>query len=313
MRPKILLSLLVAPLSAFALPIPINQIVVFGDSLSDNGNAAYELGGLAPLNYANNAFTDGPATNPSTAGPFGLWIDQFAANAGLSDPAPFLAVPGGTNYAVASALTGTANPQDIGNQVTDFLLANSGSAPSDDLYAIWGGANDILDGDNPITAATNLYDDILALAGDGAKYFLWLNLPPLGDTPLVEAEGSTAITEANAASALFDQTWATDLGLLSGDGIEVVGVNVAALFGQILGDPGAYGFTTVNSPAQGQSGNPNTYLFWDDEHPTTAGDALVADLALADLDAVPEPSALLLLLSGAGALWMLRRAKGGLL
>ncbi len=313
MRPKILLFLLLAPLSAFALPISINQIVVFGDSLSDNGNAAIALGGTLPGNYAPNAFTDGPATTPATAGPFGLWIDQFAANAGLPDPQPFLAGTGGTNYAIASALTGTTNPQDMGNQVAAFLLANGGTAPPNDLYAIWGGANDILDGDNPLTAASNLYDYILTLAGDGAKYFLWLNLPPLGDTPLVEAGGSTAVAEANEASALFDEAWATDLGLLSSDGIEVVGVDVAGLFSQILADPGAYGFTNVNTPAQGLSVNPNNYLFWDDEHPTTAGDALVANLALADLNAVPEPSTLLLLLSGAGVLGIFRRVKGGLL
>jgi hypothetical protein len=45
-----------------------------------------------------------PFTTPATGGPFGLWIDQFAAKFGVVDPKPFLA--SGTNFAVASALTG---------------------------------------------------------------------------------------------------------------------------------------------------------------------------------------------------------------
>src|ERR1700722_13889761 len=113
---------LMSPLyTALAGPINVNQLVVFGDSLSDNGNAAVALGGALPGNYAPNAFTDGPNTNPATAGPFGLWIDQFAVLAGLPDPQPFLANPGtNTNFAVASAETGSANPQDIGNQLAAF-------------------------------------------------------------------------------------------------------------------------------------------------------------------------------------------------
>lgn len=51
----------------------INQLVVFGDSLSDNGNAVSALGGTLPGNYAPNAFTDGPNTTRATgAGPIGL-------------------------------------------------------------------------------------------------------------------------------------------------------------------------------------------------------------------------------------------------
>ena len=48
----------------------INQLVVFGDSLSDNGNAAIALGGTLPGNYAPNAFTDGATTLSSHLRPF---------------------------------------------------------------------------------------------------------------------------------------------------------------------------------------------------------------------------------------------------
>jgi phospholipase/lecithinase/hemolysin len=290
-----------------------SQLVVFGDSLSDNGNAAIALGGTLPGNYAPNAFTDGPGTIPPTAGPFGLWSDQLAAKLGVADPQPFLA--GGTDFAVASAQTGhnpafsvpplppTAVPY-ISDQVALYLLGNIPSPTT--LYTFWAGANDINNGANPVTAADNIASAIAALAADGAKEILWLNLPPLGNTPEGMASGESAAL--NAATGLFDAEWAADLTKLQADGIDVKGVNVAALYGEIASDPAAFGFTDITDPAWcGLGGlpscatnNPNEFLYWDEEHPTTAADALIATLAYDT--ATPEPGSLALLGLGMCAL-----------
>jgi outer membrane lipase/esterase len=282
----------------------ISQLVVFGDSLSDNGNAAIALGGALPGNYAPNAFTDGPATTPATAGPYGLWIDQLASDLGVLDPQPFL--EGGTNYAVASALTGH-NPAFIlppslsvvpytSDQVALYLLGNPPTLS--DLYTFWVGANDIDAGGNPITAADNIATNIKTLAADGGRDFLWLNLPPLGDTPDGVLSGESAAL--NAASGAFNAEWAADIAALQGEGIDVDGVNVAQLFAQIAGDPSAFGFTDITDPAwcgpgglsTCASNNPNHFLYWDGEHPTTAADAQIAGLAFADVTATPEPNSL---------------------
>src|SRR5690348_10698188 len=231
-------------LSAFLfanIPIhadPIDELVVFGDSLSDNGNAAIALGGTLPGNYAPNAFTDGFTTTPATSGPFGLWSDQLAADLGVPDPQPFLA--GGTDFAVASALTGhnsafsvpplppTAVPYTA-DQVSLYLLSHVPSSTT--LYTFWAGANDVDSGGNPVTAANNVAANIKTLAAAGATDFLWLNLPPLGDTPDGMASGHSAAL--NAASKAYDVAWSADIAALRSAGIDVEGVNVALLFDQM--------------------------------------------------------------------------------
>lgn len=285
---------LLAPI-ALAGPIgSVNQLVVFGDSLSDNGNAAIYA---ASMGIPFPVIANGP-----------LWIDQLAAKLSLPDPQPFLAGTGGTNYAVATGQTGSNGLSGVTDQLAFFAATHPGGAPATALYTFWAGSNDIFNGGNPVTAADNIYNNILSLAAGGAKYFMWLNLPDLGATPRAAAAGQTAA--ANLASAAFNAEWAIDLAKLQGLGINVTPVNVEALFAQILANPAMFGFTNVTSPGQGQP-NPNNYLFWDDEHPTTAGHALVANLAFADL-AVPEPAdaafAAIGLLSL--ALWKLRRTKG---
>jgi phospholipase/lecithinase/hemolysin len=268
---------LIALLSPLAVASPIgsvNQLVVFGDSLSDNGNAAIVA---AQLNIPFPPLSNGP-----------LWIDQLATKLSVPDPQPFLAGLGGTNYAVATAQTGSNGLSGVSDQLIAFAAAHPAGAPADALYTLWAGANDIFNGGNPVLAADNIFNNILGLAAGGGKNFLWLNLPDLGLTPRAIAAGQTI--PANLASGAFNAEWAVDLGKLQAQGINAVGVNVEALFTQIITTPGAFGFSNVTSPGEGQP-NPNSFLFWDDEHPTTAGHALVADLAFADLS-VPEPASI---------------------
>lgn len=305
MRSKLSLCaglVLFLPFSAvFADPLSFTQIISFGDSLSDNGNATVLTAGTQPgANYAPGEFTDGANTSPATTGPYGLWVEQLAGLLKLPAPQPFLANPTNTNYAIGSAQSGTANPQDVGYQIAAFNTAHLGSAPSGALYTIWAGSDDILDGNSPVKAADNLYSYILALAGEGAKYFLWPNLVSLGATPEVRAGGPPAVAAANAASNAFDLEWAQDIASLKSKGINVIGVDVSTLFTQILANPAGYGFTDVTDPAQGTAGPANSYLFWDSLHPTTAGDRLVANLAYYDLGGVPEPANICLTLLGIG-------------
>ena len=154
------LLLLTTPLFA---QLPFNQFVVFGDSLSDNGNLYYgtSLLGIptpAPPQYTTGEFTDGADSVPSTKTPLGLWIEQLATAWNLPVPQPF--VKNGLNYATASAQTGN-NPAYSpsllsvpwsSDQVSLFLKSNP-AAPANYLYVFWCGANDVLNGASPATAA----------------------------------------------------------------------------------------------------------------------------------------------------------------
>jgi phospholipase/lecithinase/hemolysin len=300
-------------------PGQVTQIVAFGDSLSDAGNASIATLGAAPgPGYATRTVTGVPFsvgyfTNPQTgAGPSGLWIDQFAAKVGIADPSPALAPLGGSNYAVGGALTGSANLGDMQNQVNLFLATHPLSASPTALYTLWGGSNDIFASQNPVTAADNIATEIKQVAADGGHNFLWLNLPDLGETPSLSGIPAAAAA-ANLASQAFDLEWAVQVADLDSLGINVIGVNVDTLFNNILADPGAYGFSNVMAACNATPGcNPNTFLYWDDVHPTTYADSLVANLAYQDafggpVGVTPEPATVTLLaLGGAGLLVLLR-------
>ena len=297
-------SLFAAPA---ALASSFTGIVAFGDSLSDAGNVSLGTAGTLPgPGYATRTlpgvpFSVGYYTNPqSGTGPAGLWIDQLAGKLGLPDPTPFLAPGGGTNYAIGSSFTAGFNGAAPGMdaQVGDFLTSVSNHAPSTALYTFWGGANDIFNGHNPITAADNIEQEILAVAAAGGKYFLWLNLPPLGDTPALN--GNPALSgPADLASLAFDSEWASDLSALTALGINVTGVNVDALINTVTAHPSTYGLTNTTSACDTTPGcNPNTALYWDTEHPTTQADSLIANLAATDLAATPEPPSVALLALG---------------
>jgi phospholipase/lecithinase/hemolysin len=304
-----LLSLSLLAPRAFAASY--SEIVSFGDSLSDNGNASIGTLGAEPgSNYAYRSvagvpfpvgeFTDGPTTTPGTPSPTGLWNEQLAADLGLAALVPALAPGGGTDYAVGGATTGSNGLSDMQDQVNLFISQHPASAPTDALYTFWGGANDILAAGSPTAAADNIAAEIRNVATDGGKTFLWLNLPLLGDTP----QGAAAATILNAASAAFNSEWAADISALHAQGVNVIGVDVGALFESLIINPAAYGFTNASAPAQGVTGaNPDKYVFWDQLHPTTEADMYVANLALADLKSVPEPATgAALLFIGAGAM-----------
>lgn len=284
--------LLAALLIVSAAAGTFDELVVFGDSLSDVGNIAQATFGIYPNSYYyEDRFSNGP-----------VYAEYLAAGLGL--PALLHSRAGGTNYAYGSALTsGTAFPnnlvvRDVDDQVDQYLASHSAGAGS--LFLFLAGANDLVGGVNFNTAAGNLIDDVERLISAGASQFLVLNLPLLGYTPRYNPN-PTALAEYNARTRQFNTALADELADVRANNpaVSLWTFDVAELFTQMLASPDAFGFTNVTDPAapglqagpetydtQAIVSNPEEYLFWDDFHPTAAAHALLGDRLL-DLFAAP--------------------------
>ena len=155
------------------------------------------------------------------------------------------------------------------------------------LFIVWGGAIDVLYATSPkdvVNAAFHQVLNIQRLIDAGATQFLVVNLPPLGLTPRLNGSPATALT-ANAGSALFNSYLKTGVSVLKDfywfRRLKVYQLDAFGLLSGIVAAPSAYSLTNVNAPAQSQFlVNPDTYLFWDDLHPTTRGHNLLAGSAV---------------------------------
>jgi len=131
-------------LAAQAQP-PWSRLVVFGDSLSDPGNAFVLTGQVATPPYA--PIPDAPYAVGGlhfSNGP--TWIEQLAQALGDASAGPALGAPGAfSNYAVAAARARDSQWMDLGEQVALFLDHSGGVAPADALYVIMVGGNDVRD------------------------------------------------------------------------------------------------------------------------------------------------------------------------
>lgn len=161
MRALLCLCLLL-PLGAKAEG-PFSHVFVFGDSLSDTGNAAKFLDltdpttvGLCPLLdfpcddifFKNSRVSNGPVAVERLAELLGF--DDLGPSFYFMDLPPFIFLPFprptefGTNYAAAGARAGGSALADLNAQLSVFL-ADHPVAPSDALYVFFIGGNDVRD------------------------------------------------------------------------------------------------------------------------------------------------------------------------
>ncbi len=289
---------------------PYSGIVVFGTSLSDSGNAFALRGGAnTPPDYLVNPLLipDAPYargghhfTNGAT------WVEQLARSLGLAGsvkPAYASGSLHATNYAVGAARAyDDGKNVNLSDQVQKFLEDYGGAAPSDALYVIEMGGNDIRDAivayqaGGPLAAAAVIQEAIASIAHNtqllyaaGARDFLvWLPPNP-GLTPAIQTlnQINPGVTQlATGLTQVFNGGLSGVLTQLSGlPGITIRRLDAFALLNGIVGDPSAYGLTNTATACLTPGAapffcqQPDDYLFWDGIHPTKAAHAIVAATA----------------------------------
>lgn len=291
-------------------------IVASGDSLVDRQNFFLSSGMTFPDPglYADGRFSNGP-----------LWVEDWAGRMGLSVPTASLA--GGTNLAFnAARITGVspgayAGVPNVETQIAGYLLATGNVASYQDHFAFWAGANDFFFGQtDPSIPVASLSGSITSLHAAGARKFVVLNLPALGQTPFFRGTPNEAALDG--AAVAFNTILATEMENLRNTltNVKIYEVDIFSLFQDIQADPGAFGLTnavdssTNYDPVTGIGtslavANPDEYLFWDSVHPTAAAHLLISKEVYR---VVPEPDgAAVAAIAGAAAViygWFVRRS-----
>ena len=285
-------------------------VVSFGDSLSDAGNIGLIQN---PAGGPSQSFT----TNPDP-----VMVELLARYFGVTQ-APSLA--GGTNFAFGGACARPAAAAPCANNPNPATRLDAqigthlgtGTANPRALYTVWMGANDLFGAipvwaSNPATASANataggipvataVVQQVARLQAAGARNIMVLNLPNLGVTPQFSS-GPAAAAGPLATLATISYNGALSQGL-SQLGTGIIPINVFGLVDEVRANPGFFGLSNVTGVAcnlavlPGQSSlfcNPNTlvspganntFLFADGVHPTGAAHRLLAEVAIATINA----------------------------
>ena len=275
-----------------AIASPFSSVVVYGDSLSDNGNLFAVANQPGPPAYFPGRASNGMVAVELLAGQWGVPLFDLAWSGATTGIGNHLD-PGGTPTSLGS--------NRLPGMTTSFSLSSAAVAPlaSSALFIVWGGPDDFLSPSpldpTPIAVAnrgvSNIVGIVSGLRSLGAQHILVPGMPDLGLTPFGLQTDPSGLSGLSAYfNALLSQS-------LNG---QATFYDTAGLLQRVVSDPSAYGFTNVTDqcidayvPSPAPCAHPEQYLFWDDLHPTTRGHGILAE-EFATAAAVPEPATILL-------------------
>jgi len=292
-------------------PAKAGNFYAFGDSLVDNGNTPKYGVDYPPPPYSDYRFSNGKVWAQYFPGLTGLGFAQsndYAVGGAFSGPLSVL----GTTYNNIENLPGalgdgiTVPLPSFTEEVAQFAATGT-KLGAGDVVGVWVGANDYfttlelveanLESASAITTAVQTVAEqttagVNELVSLGGRRFVVFNLPELGDTPLFNKAGAATIGEVDEISAAHDSTLATYMeSEHATTGANIIVVNEAQLFNELLANPAAYGKTNVTdacidtpSCVTASVAEQNKYVFWDSVHPTTGTHLLIAEYAADQLN-----------------------------
>lgn len=290
---NVLLILFALFFSGLVSATPLKKIVIFGDSLSDNGNLYEYMQHKLPQSppYYEGRFTNGP-----------VWVERLAESYYPHQSADHL-----LDYAFGGA--GVSEDADeqvlftLKREIDSYLLAHQDVADESSLYIVWIGANNYLgvpdDTENTLLEVnTGITNGLKRLADAGAKHILVLNLPDLGKTPVARLFDAEAVL--TDLSNQHNIRLANSIAELQQRYKEVqwLQFDVNHFLTAIIDDPEKYGFTNivdtcydvlVDKPSQQSilriasrirtksDDRCAAYLYFDPVHPAAPAHQLMAD------------------------------------
>ncbi len=218
-------------------------------------------------------------------------------------------------------------PWTLNAQVETFVLRGEKTGP-DALYVVFAGANDLSDlitmvalcspgtvfevfcqgRGNPAetipVVVSGINNAIAAFVEAGARYILVPNMPNLGVIPAATETDAIIPGFSDLATSLSSSYNEAFEGMLAGweaSGVNIIRFDTYSLITSVVATPEAFGFLNAAEPCftgfVGEPGvvcnDPDSYVFWDKEHPTAAFHAFLAEqiadqiklpIVLADLD-----------------------------
>lgn len=276
-----ILTLMTTVVFSTKQPDPIQELYVFGDSLSDTGTVFRATKGLYPPNppYFQGRYSNGR-----------VWVEYLSEKLSVKQVNNF-AYGGATTVSDRSSLV-----PGLLAQVQSFTQTHP-QVNSKGLYVLWAGANDYLQGAiNVAIPVENVKQAIFDLSSRGAQRILVANLPDLGHLPATRSISNAA--QLSLLTQKHNQSLRRSLKVLSqqSSDLKITTLDANALYREAISNPTKFGFTQVTSACLAGSspcGHPDQFLFWDSIHPTTKAHRILADGALSALETqilLPGPS-----------------------
>lgn len=246
---------------------PISKFVIFGDSLSDNGNSyqySHHQKPPKPM-YYEGRYSNGP-----------IWIDYVHNMLLRNKKSPTL-----LNYAFGGAgvLQSQAQAFTLSQEVDSYLLAHRKPPEAHSWFVIWIGANDYLlhpdvapDAANKVVA--EIERNVVRLAQHGARHVSILALPDLGLSPFAQdLELQIPLSAISQKHNLLLKACVARLQARFPK-IDWQYVDVNQIWAQLVSHPKQYGFTHTTERCTEPGTNPHRshcekYIFFDQFHPTT--------------------------------------------